>query len=291
MRWLKRRSAKSTSVRVKTPARKIRRRPAAPLWLHRSVNIGLVLTVLIGGIGGPVWLWHSGWVDRTVVQINRAMMAQSVRLGLTVQDVSLEGRRFARRSHIVKALGVKRGDPILGFDLDSMRQRLVDLPWVREAHVERYLPDRIRVEIQEREPMALWQRKGKLVLVDNYGVVITNRKLNRFRKLIIVVGNDAPRHAPTLFAMLAAEPALAKRVTAAVRVGARRWNIKLKRGIRIQLPESDPHRAWRRLAELNAKHRLLARDIKSIDMRLPDRLIVKPGAQGAQARQKKGRNT
>ena len=139
--------------------------------------------------------------------------------------------------------------------------------------------------------MALWQRKGKLVLVDNYGVVITNRKLNRFRKLIIVVGNDAPRHAPTLFAMLAAEPALAKRVTAAVRVGARRWNIKLKRGIRIQLPESDPHRAWRRLAELNAKHRLLARDIKSIDMRLPDRLIVKPGALGAQARQKKGRNT
>ncbi|MBT5455100.1 MAG: FtsQ-type POTRA domain-containing protein [Rhodospirillaceae bacterium] len=247
--------------------------------------------ILSGVIGGPAWLWHSGWVTRTVAQIDRALMAQSVRLGLTVEDVSLEGRRFARRSDIVKALGVKRGDAILGFDLASMRQRLVDLPWIRDARVERHLPDRLRVEIKERKPMALWQRKGKLVLVDDYGVIITDRKLNRFRNLIIVVGKDAPRHAPTLFAMLAAEPTLAKRVTAAVRVGARRWNLKLRRGIRIQLPESDPHRAWRRLAELNAKHRLLARDIKSIDMRLPDRLIVKPGALGAQSRQKKGRNT
>lgn len=291
MRWLNHPSPKSASKRKKSSARKIRRRPAPPIWLQRSAKIGLVLSVMIVGIGGPVWLWSSGWVTRTVAQIDRAMMAQSVRLGLTVQDVSLEGRQFARRGDIVRALGVKRGDPILRFELSAMRQRLLDLPWVRDAHVERHLPDRIRIEIEEREPMALWQRNGKLVLVDNYGVVITDRKLNRFRNLIIVVGKDAPHHAATLFAMLAAEPALAKRVTAAVRVGTRRWNLKLKRGIRIQLPERDPHRAWRRLAELNAKHRLLARDIKSIDMRLPDRLIVKPGALGAQATQKKGQNT
>jgi cell division protein FtsQ len=291
MRWLNRQSAKPASKKGKGPARKIRRRRGTPPWLHRAAKFGLILAIPASLIGGPVWLWHTGWVERTTAQIERDLMAQSVRLGLTVQDVSLVGRRFARRSDIVRAMGVKRGDPILGFDLVSVRRRLVDLPWIRDAHVERQLPNRIRVEIQEREPMALWQRKGKLVLVDNYGVVITGRALNRFRKLIIVVGEDAPRHTPTLFAMLAAEPGLAKQVAAAVRVGARRWNIKLRRGIRIQLPENDPHRAWRRLAELDAKHRLLARDIKSIDMRLPDRLIVKPGALGAQARKKRGHNT
>lgn len=291
MRWLRWTSSQSKKTRRKAPGRRSRRRPAPPRWLLLSLKVGLVSLLLVTGIGTPVWLWQSGWVARTTTQIDQAIMAQSVQLGLTVQDVTLEGRRFAERNDIVRALGVERGDAILGFNLAAMRQRLINLPWVRDARLERRLPDRLRVEIEERQPMALWQRKGKLVLVDNYGVVITGRKLNRFRNMVIIVGRDAPRHAPTLFAMLAAEPALAKRVAAATRVGARRWNLKLKRGIRIQLPESDPHRAWRRLAQLNAKHKLLARDIKSIDMRLPDRLIVKPGALGAQARKTKGHNT
>lgn len=291
MRWLNSKSNKTASTKASKSARKVRRRPAPPRWLQRSMKIGLVSTVLVSGIGGSAWLWYSGWFAKTATQINHAAIEQSARMGLTVQDVRLEGRRFARRSDIVKALRIKRGDAILGFDLATMRDRLIDLSWVRDAHVERRLPDRIHVKIQERDPMALWQRKGKLVLVDNFGVVITSRRLNRFRNLIIIVGKDAPRQAPTLFAMLESEPALAKRVTAAVRVGTRRWNLKLKRGIRIQLPESDPHRAWRRLAELDEKHRLLARDIKSIDMRLPDRLIVKPGALGARLVKTKGHNT
>jgi cell division protein FtsQ len=291
MRWLRGNSAGATSRKTKKTARKVRRRPVTPLWLQRSVRVGLAATVLAGIIGGPAWLWHSGWVARTAAQIEQAMMAQSVRMGLTVQDVSLRGRRFAKRGDIVRALGIRRGDAILGLNLAAMRHRLVDLPWVRDAQVERLLPDRIRIEIQERRPMALWQRKGKLALVDQNGVIITRRGLSRFRHLLIVVGKDAPRHAPTLLAMLASEPELAKRVTAAIRVGARRWNLKLKRGIRIQLPERDPHHAWRRLAHLNTKHRLLARDIKSIDMRLPDRLIVKPGALGAEILQTKGQNT
>jgi len=42
---------------------------------------------------------------------------------------------------------------------------------------------------------------------------------------------------------------------------------------------------------LDERHRILERDIRTIDMRLPDRLIVKPGALGAQAKRLKGQST
>ena len=91
--------------------------------------------------------------------------------------------------------------------------------------------------------------------------------------------------------MLNQEPRLARQVISAVRVGKRRWNVEFRNGIQVRLPEADPHSAWRRLARLDARHQLLARDVRMIDMRLPDRLILRPGALGAQTIRGKGRRT
>jgi cell division protein FtsQ len=268
----------------------MRRRPSAPRWLRPTLFATGTIGALAVGVGGPLLLWQSGWLGKAGADIRRAATVQSMRLGLTVQDVRLEGRRHSSRAEVIRAVGLRRGDAILGFDPAAMRRRLAALPWVREASVERRLPDMVRITIRERRPMALWQRNRRLVLVDDLGVVITDRDLGRFRHLVILVGEDAPRHAPTLFAMLDGEPELARHVIAAARIGGRRWNLKLRPGIRVELPEAEPWRAWQRLARMNAQHQLLARDIKTIDMRLPDRLIVEPGALGAQTRLK-GHNT
>jgi cell division protein FtsQ len=274
--------------------RRIGRRPSPPRWLRPCLITFLIVGVLGSTIGGPIWLWRSGWVAKTTTALWNGAIKQSIAMGFSVQDVRLEGRRHANKTRLIKALGLRRGDPILTFDLAAARQRLRALPWVRDASVKRRLPDMIQISVKERKPMALWQRKGKLVLVDTYGVVITNRNLTRFRNLVIIVGKDAPRHAATLFAMLDSEPALARKVTAAVRVGARRWNVRVKPGIRIQLPETDPHLAWHRLARLNQQQKLLSRNVKTIDLRLPGKLIVEPGSLGKQLegiKGPKGRNT
>ncbi len=290
MRWMIWKSNGTKMDGKGNASRRVRRRPSPPRWLRPTLIAVLIVGVLGSTVGVPVWLWQSGWVAKTTTALWRGAIKQSVSMGLSVEDVQLEGRRHSSKAQLIKALGLHRGDPILMFDLAAARQRLLDLPWVREASVNRRLPNMIRVSIQERLPMALWQRKGRLVLVDTYGVVVTKHKLGRFRDLIIIVGKDAPHHAATLFAMLDSEPALARQVTAAVRVGARRWNVRLKPGIRIQLPETDPRLAWRRLARLNQQHKLLSRDVKSIDLRLPDKLIVEPGALGNQLKRIKGPN-
>jgi cell division protein FtsQ len=90
-----------------------------------------------------------------------------------------------------------------------------------------------------------------------------------------VVGEDAAPHAHAIIAMLASEPELMKRVTALVRVGGRRWNVRMDGTVDVQLPEDDPAAAWKRLAHYERTQSVLGRDVRTLDLRLPDRLIVR----------------
>jgi cell division protein FtsQ len=209
--------------------------------------------------------------------------------GLTVRQVLAEGRVETTQAEILKALGIRGGEPILAIDPEQARKRVEALPWVRSASVERRLPDTIRVRILERRAMAWWQKDGKLVLIDHTGEPIAVPTTGRYSNLIVLVGEDAPEHAAQLLDMLAHEPDLAARVRAAVRVGQRRWNLKIDDAIDVRLPEDGADAAWSKLGELERKNRILSRDIEAVDLRLPDRLIVqtksgKPTPTGAGGR-------
>jgi cell division protein FtsQ len=73
-------------------------------------------------------------------------------------------------------------------------------------------------------------------------------------------------------------------VRAAVLVGERRWNLRLKNGIDVQLPESDVAAGLERLVALDREKSLITRDIVAIDLRLPDRVTVRLSDAAAQAR-------
>ena len=244
-------------------------------WVIPGLRIGAFVGIFAVALGGPTWLWRSGWIADSWREARVSAVTVSAEIGLTVKEVLLEGRTHAPRASVLKALGLKIGDPIMGFDIALVRDRIEALPWIESAAVERRLPGVVRVRIVEREPIALWQRKGVLSLIGRDGVPITNLKLGRFRDLLVIVGRDAPRHATNLLVMLASEPALRKRVRAAVRVGARRWNLRLDNGIDVRLPENGAAAAWARLADLDRRHGLLGNDIDTIDLRIPDRLIVR----------------
>ncbi|MBF0168724.1 MAG: cell division protein FtsQ/DivIB [Alphaproteobacteria bacterium] len=263
-------------VKAETPASQ-RRVPVKRPWLRPALFASTAFVVLGSAGAGLWWLDRAGHIQRTQTQVKNGFVKITSDMGLVVDDITVEGRNRQDGEAILTALGLKRGDPVLPADLERARLRLETLAWVREATVERLLPGRLHIRLIEREPIALWQRGGRFVLVDRDGTEIAPDLAGEFINLPVIVGPDAPQHASALFAALAAEPDLALRVKAAVRVGGRRWNVKLDdiaNGIDVRLPEAQTAAAWTRLARLERDHQLLERNLLMIDLRLPDRLVV-----------------
>jgi cell division protein FtsQ len=208
------------------------------------------------------------------------MLAWSGQAGFRVDDIFVEGRVKTPRDQLLAALGVSRGDAIFAVDLAAARHRIETIPWVRTAVVERRLPGQIHLVISERAPIALWQSKGRYFLVDRDGQIVGDQ-IDDYPDLPLTVGEGAPDHAAGLVALLGQEPALKARFKAATWIGDRRWNLMLDRtpdGIEVRLPEEHAEEAWHDLARLEADRHLLERQISVVDLRLPDRLVLRAAA-------------
>lgn len=205
--------------------------------------------------------------------IHRAALSADLRLS----EVYVRGRDKTDEKELLNTLKVERGMPITAIDLQQSREAVQHLPWVKTVHIERRLPHVLYIRLTERKPIAVWQNNGEYRPVDSDGqpVEIQVKKLSG---LPLVLGSDAPEKTPELLTFLAQEPELSKRVKAAVRKGLRRWDVMLddiEKGITVRLPEKDPASAWGRLANLNRTEGLLSRKITLVDLRQPDKLIVR----------------
>jgi len=253
------------------PATRTRRKRR---WSRRNVLAAASGAVLVGLAGSGWWLERSGAAASAAFTVEHAFYAWTGSFGLAVTDVEVEGRERTSREAVLNALGVARGTPILGVDPEEAKRHLEAIAWVRSASVERRLPDGLYIHLVERQPLAFWQRQGKLVLVDRDGVVVPSDHLESYGALVVLVGPDAPQAGGALLDMLATEPSLAPHVAAAVRMGGRRWNLHLDNGVDVALPEENAEAAWHRLAELERTDGILERDIDLVDLRLSDRLVV-----------------
>ena len=280
MRRVKGKPAKGRKTKQARARRRTWRR-----WIKPGLIGGVIFAVVAGAAGGVLWLRATDLPGRTVAAIEDFYRQVNVAAGLVIEEVLVEGRQETTRRQLLEALDVTRGDLILSFDPETAQQRLVNIGWIAEARVARRLPNTIYVEIVEREPIAIWQNKGKFVLVDPEGVVIARQGIDRFSHLKVIVGDDAPQHAPALFAMLKTQSDLMKRVAAAVRIGGRRWNLRLDNGVDVRLPEEGAKGAWTRLARYEREHQLLRRDIIAVDLRVPDRLVVRMNRETPPPRQ------
>lgn len=278
------------------PARPVRnRRRARPAWVApvlRWSGCAAVLACLGGAIG---WAVESGRAGEAWATLADGTLALTADAGLAVDDILVTGRGETDPGDLLEVVGVERGMPILGIDLDAVRERVTALPWVKSARVERHLPDTLFIAIIERRPLALWQRQRSLALVDEEGVVITERGLGRYGSLPIVIGDGAPERAREAIAMLAREPDLLARVRALTWIGDRRWTVRLDDlqggGIDVQLPEANPAAAWSQLAVMERDHGVLKRDVTAVDLRIPNQLIVRVPPGAAEQPAKPGKST
>lgn len=274
--------SKPGRAKVARASRQATKRRARARWMRPALRLGLPVFAAVALGAGGYFAVSGGHIARAADRSVAALVDATVSMGLAVNHVSVAGRRETGRDTLLAAMKVEIGDPILTVDLEAMADRIRALGWVADATVYRRLPGRLHVKVEERVAAAIWQHEGRFVLIDRDGAVIGPENLDRYRHLKVVVGEGAPERTDTLLSILAQEPTLESRVIAAVWISGRRWNLRLDNGIDIRLPEEDSAGAWRRLAQLERDHALLSRDIRAIDMRQSDKLIVRMTEEAAQ---------
>lgn len=242
--------------------------------LRLSLLLGGVLLFLIF----VMWSWHNGWPRRTINGFGAAVLNLSQDMHLTVLIIATVGCEQTAKDDLNAALNVKPGTPIFGFSPEAAQARIAKLPWVAEAIVERHLPDTVLVKLTERLPMARWQHDNHTVVIDTEGKLLANIAPENFAKLPLVVGAGADKAAQELITALRANPVISQNVTAASRVGDRRWDLYLITKTIVRMPEGNMAEALRTLTTLINEKKLLERDLVSVDLRLPDRLILEPNS-------------
>lgn len=244
-----------------------------------------VPAVIVVAVLAALWGWQSGVVAEKMSALEDAFGAQLVKSGLGVDGVTVGGLTHLSKGEVLEAAAIPHGTAIFAVDMEGVRDRVAMIGWVRDVAVSRQFPNIVRIDVTERVPIAVWQHDGQLTLIDNTGTQITRAGIENFQFLPQVVGPDANVAAASIVPVLQSEPMLYAQVNAAIRVGGRRWDVLFKNGVRAKLPSGGAARAWRRMADLQAKHNVLAREIEAVDLRQPDRLVLRLTADEVKRRQ------
>jgi cell division protein FtsQ len=205
--------------------------------------------------------------------------------GLGIESVKITGQSETSELDVLQRLDMGRFPSLVTFDVDGARARIESLPWVSQATIRKLYPDTLEIAVTERTPFAIWQRGPVVSLIDRNGKLISNAVGDRYAQLPMVVGEGAGERAEEFTAMVAEFPALQARVKAGVLVSERRWNIVLGNGVEILLPEEKPEQALARILDLDQAGNLLDRDIVAVDLRIPDRLVVRLSERAKLARE------
>lgn len=88
--------------------------------------------------------------------------------------------RYASATLVRERFAEDAGRSVLWIPLEARRKAVEEIPWIARARVERLLPNRLRVVVEERTPVAFLRQGSQLVLVDAEGVLLERPEAARF---------------------------------------------------------------------------------------------------------------
>ena len=252
-------------------------------YLPRRVGISLTVILLAGATG--LGIVKGGHLQDFIAAVSDARNALANSAGFRITSVVINGRKQLSQDEILAVGGISGRSSLLFLDADSVRDKLKANPWIAEATVLKLYPGQLQIDITERKAFALWQEAGRLSVIADDGAVLEPYVSRRFLTLPLVVGKGADPTARDFLALLARYPQVQSVTKAAIFVGERRWNLRLKDGVDIRLPEQDVGNALAALCRLDKDEKLFSKDIMAVDMRLPDRLVIQLSDDAAKARE------
>lgn len=249
----------------------------AASYSRKAMTRLVVSLVLIFSALVYVALWMGGHLPTVKSNINNFTQNRLMAMGFVVADIDVVGEGRIRERDVRAALGVYEGQYFFGADLKGAQDRIEGLNWVDTVVVRRLWPNRIVVEIIERDVFAVLQHNQQLVLIDTAGDEIKDVALEDFTNLPHFIGQEIGGEGQVLLTELSRYPLLSQRFTTFRRVGDRRWDlIDADAKMTVKLPVGDIRPSLQYLVGFQNEAQWLDRQISVIDMRVAGRISVRP---------------
>ena len=265
--------------------REPRSRLVALIERHVPRRAGIVATVLLLLASGGLGMVKGGHIEEVSAALSDSRNVLANAVGFRITALAINGRKQLTQDEVLASGGVNGRSSLLFLDAAAVRERLKANPWIAEATVLKLYPGHLQIDLVERTAFALWQCDGRLSVIADDGAMLEPYVARRFLSLPLVVGKGAEAHAREFLALLSRYPQVSSVTKAAIFVGERRWNLRLKDGLDIRLPELEVGGALLALSKLDKEDHLFSRDIVAVDMRLSDRLTLQLSDDAARARE------
>jgi cell division protein FtsQ len=210
-------------------------------------------------------------------------------------QIEIVGNRFVASDAIVEKFEADMGRSVVRIPLTERRKAIESLAWIEQAGVQRVLPNRIRVEITERTPVAFLRTQGDLSLVDSHGMILERPAEAEFHFPVVSgIDESMPRESReermNLFVQFMKEIELAQpgaddRISEADLSDAADLRVTLTGlgsapatapAILVHFGNSDFGNRYRLLAENVDQWRAGAGSVDSVDLRFARQVVVNP---------------
>jgi cell division protein FtsQ len=245
---------------------------------------GVVASAFIVLAAASYGIVTGGHIDPVTSAVKDVRDGLGRAFGFRIATIGFSGNKHLNREEILARVGITGTSSLLFFDVTDARARLMADPRVSDATLLKLYPDRLQISIVERQPFALWQIDRKVSVVAEDGTVLVPFVSKEYLTLPMFVGRGAGKRGKELLAILDRFPEIRDNLRASILVAERRWNLRLKNGLDVKLPEDNIERALAQLVSLDREKKILSRDIVSVDLREDNRVSVQLSDAAAAAR-------
>ena len=230
-------------------------------------NIFLILIV----ISAILFFFKNNYIENKVEKILISFTEYTENV---LKEVYVSGRIKESRANILNAINVTLGESLLTIDLENIRENLNNLSWVKDSSVYLLPLGRLEIEIYEYIPFGKYTDvNNNTFLINKNGVKFSNININEFESLFKLYGKDALLQVTELPLIINKLKSFNFHASKIERIDSRRWNIYLKEGFLIKLPNIDPLNSIDALYKLD--NNINYNNLTFVDLRIKDRVSLK----------------
>ena len=192
-----------------------------------------------------------------------------------LNKINLNNLKYIKKNEIYEKLDSYFNTKIFSIELNSIREIIKSNQLVSEVSIERILPSTLNINIIEKEPIGIIQNKNSYKLITSDGSIVMNKQIHEFYYLPIFSGKNVEKNAQSIIDLLNLAN-FKEEIWSMSLINERRWNLNLKKGIKILLPEHNLIKALNLINNIEEKHKILDGNFIEIDLRNDNQVIFKP---------------